>query len=235
MDAPDRGEKYAAIFFDVGGTLLRANPSIGAVYAEVAARYQIDVQAEAVERAARRWFHKMREEELAEGTQHTTSLERARRWWRRLVRLSFGAAADTPRFDDFFEAVFDEFARPERYRTFPEVPATLAGLRAAGYRLGIISNWDARLRPILEGLGLAEAFDPILISGEVGVEKPDRAIYELARQRLGARDGAPLLQVGDHPRDDVAAARAAGFEGRLVNRSAGQTLATTLADLLPPV
>ena len=70
--------------------------------------------------------------------------------WRGLVRESFGAAAHSDRFDEFFDAVFDEFGRAERYRFFSEAQGVLAGLERSGHTLGIISNWDVRLRPVLE-------------------------------------------------------------------------------------
>jgi putative hydrolase of the HAD superfamily len=228
-----RGGPYHTIFFDVGGTLLAPRPSVGAVYAEVAARYGIRVDAEEVEREARREFRARRQRETAAGAPaYTVSLDLARQWWREIVRASFGRAAADPRFEACYQAVFEEFALPARYAIFPEVPQLLDRLAAAGHRLGIISNWDARLRPILEGLGLASRFGTIIISGEAGCEKPARRIYEIARERAGAPEGARLMLVGDSESDDVRGAEAAGFEGRLLDRARGRTLTDVLNDLM---
>lgn len=228
-----RTEPYHTIFFDVGGTLLHPHPSVGEVYAEVAERYDIRMDAAGIEAAARRKFREVRERDSRRGAPaYTVSLALARGWWREIVRASFGAAAGHPRFEAFFQAVFDEFALAERYRMFPEVAPLLDRLAADGHRLGIISNWDARLGPILEGIGLAHRFETIIISGEVGCEKPDTRIYDIARRECGAPPGARLLQIGDSEADDVNGAHAGGFEGRLVRRDRGETLTDTLADLL---
>lgn len=71
----------------------------------------------------------------------------------------------------------------------PDAQALLATLRDKGIRLGVISNTDgldrAGLAPYLPPGFEWSAFDPdlILLSGEVGVEKPDAAIFKLALER----------------------------------------------------
>lgn len=222
------------IFFDVGGTLLQSNPSVGAVYAEVAAKYGINVDAREVERRARRLFFDVEGRKKIDATNspHTVSLEKAKAWWREIVRASFGEEGNHPRFSAFYDEVFEEFGRADRYQLFPEAEALLAELEAAGHRLGIISNWDARLRPVLEGLGLDRRFHAIVISAEVGVEKPNPEIFRIARERAGAPEGARLVHVGDSHIDDLDGANAAGFEGRLIDRRAGRDLRAALEDLL---
>jgi epoxide hydrolase-like predicted phosphatase len=69
--------------------------------------------------------------------------------------------------------------------SFPEEPMLDAVLKArrAGIRTGLISNsWGTRRydRP-----QLAELFDGVVISGEVGIRKPAREIYELGAERVG--------------------------------------------------
>jgi HAD superfamily hydrolase (TIGR01549 family) len=161
-----------------------------------------------------------------------TSPEKAMDYWRAVVRKSFGPAADSPRFEDFFRKVFEEFALPHRFEFFPEVPGVLTALRDRGYRLGIISNWDFRLRPVLAGLGQLDLFHPVVISGEVGREKPDPGIFEIARKMAGAAPADRLLHIGDSPADDYHAALAADFEARLLKRSEGLDLAKLMTDII---
>lgn len=231
---PNSNQRYHTIFLDVGGTLLRAHPSVGAIYAEVARRHDIHLDAKVVEKRMREHFfvHKGSERDKHFTQPHTLSPEVARDFWRELVRVGLGPDADTPRFDPFFEDVFNEFACGDRYCYFPEVERVLARLESAGYRLGLISNWDDRLRRICTEMKLHERFDPIVISAEVGSEKPHREIFDAARDLCGAGPGDLLLQVGDSRRDDYEGAIAAGFHARLVNRMAGETLETALHDLL---
>lgn len=221
---------HHTIFFDVGGTLLTAHPSIGAVYAEVASAYGIQADPEAVENAARGVFRERRSAEIrAGGIPHTTSLDLSRDWWRGVVRASFGPAADSPRFEAFYLDVFEEFAKASRYRPFPEAEEVIGELRSAGRRIGIISNWDLRLRSVLEGLGWDKLFDPILISGEQGVEKPDPRIFHRARELAGAGPEDRMLLIGDSEPDDRDGGERAGFEVSLVRRSRGIDLRAALA------
>ena len=105
-----------------------------------------------------------------------------------------------------------------RFRAYPEVPAALAGLRAAGVRLGIVSNWDVSLHDVLERTELRALVDTVVISAELGVGKPDPAIFRAALDRLGAT-AADAMHVGDSVEHDVEGARAAGLRAILVARN----------------
>jgi 2-haloacid dehalogenase len=69
-----------------------------------------------------------------------------------------------------------------------EIPGTLdvlAELRAAGVRLLALSNWSAETFPVaLERFEFLAWFEGIVISGEVGVNKPDRRIFEYLANRF---------------------------------------------------
>jgi putative hydrolase of the HAD superfamily len=114
--------------------------------------------------------------------------------------------------------VLDALLGAIRFRAYPEVPGVLARLRAGGARLAVVSNWDVSLHDVLERTALRPLVDAVVISAELGVAKPDPAIFRAALDRLGAGpDGA--LHVGDSLEDDVAGARAAGLEAVLVARN----------------
>ena len=88
---------------------------------------------------------------------------------------------------------------------------TLRRLRDAGLRLGIVSNGNAcSQRRKIEALGIAPYFDSIIISGAVGLRKPDPRIFQLGLRAVGA-EAADCWYVGDHPAADIAGARAAGL------------------------
>jgi putative hydrolase of the HAD superfamily len=114
--------------------------------------------------------------------------------------------------------VLDALLGAIRFRAYPEVPDVLARLRAGGARLAVVSNWDVSLHDVLERTGLRPMVDAVVISAELGVAKPDPAIFRAALDRLGAApDGA--VHVGDSLEHDVAGARAAGLEAVLVARN----------------
>ncbi|MFF7727686.1 HAD family hydrolase [Streptomyces sp. NPDC008001] len=97
-------------------------------------------------------------------------------------------------------------------RVSPEhgVMEGLAQMRAADWALVVVTNGAADIqRAKLEQTGLLGAFDALCISGEVGVRKPSREIFEEASRRCGL----PLAgwMVGDNPTTDIGGGRAAGL------------------------
>jgi putative hydrolase of the HAD superfamily len=132
--------------------------------------------------------------------------------------------------------VLDALLAAIRFRAYPEVPDVLGRLRAGGARLAVVSNWDVSLHDVLERTGLRPLVDAVVISAELGVAKPDPAIFRAALDRLGAAaDGA--VHVGDSLEHDVAGARAAGLEAVLVARNgaaapSGVRTVASLAELV---
>jgi len=94
----------------------------------------------------------------------------------------------------------------------PEMVSLVRELRSR-YRLGLLSNAPAASQRWLERLGLLELFDAVVISGLVGVMKPDARIYRLALQRLNLLPQEALF-VDDDPAN-VEGALAVGMEAVL--------------------
>lgn len=88
---------------------------------------------------------------------------------------------------------------------------TLEYCRDRGYPLGLVTNGSRDIQyGKIDRLGLREYFHTIVISGEVGIWKPDPAIYQLALERLGAAAGNTVF-IGDHPVNDIEGAALAGM------------------------
>jgi FMN phosphatase YigB (HAD superfamily) len=66
------------------------------------------------------------------------------------------------------------------------------------------------LRQVLRMEGVAGFFDVLVFSDEVGVRKPERAIFDMAVEKLRAKPGE-VVHIGDDPRSDVWGAKNAGF------------------------
>ncbi len=105
---------------------------------------------------------------------------------------------------------------------FPEVEAELHDLKRR-YRLGLLTNGAPDLqRSKIEGAHLPDVFDAVLISGEVGVGKPEPRVFEVAVAALGA-SVIETVMVGDNPSRDILGARRAGMRSVWINRD-GQRL-----------
>jgi putative hydrolase of the HAD superfamily len=212
-----------ALTFDVGGTFIEPWPSVGHVYAEVAARHgHKDVRPERLN------------QQFAAAWRNKVNFDHSPGSWLELVRETFKGSISRP--EEFFEELYSRFARPEAWRIFEDARPALELLRERGFQLGVISNWDERLRPLLEHLELARYFEAIVISVETGFAKPSPRIFDKAAVLLGLPPRF-ILHVGDSVPEDVNGARAAGFQALLLDRkamsSAVASTTATLTELVP--
>lgn len=105
------------------------------------------------------------------------------------------------------------------WRLFDDALPCLRALRALGLRLAAVTNAAGEhQRAKLGALGLESAFDAVVISGELGVAKPHRAIFRKACCALGVLP-AQAAHVGDRLDTDAEGARDAGLHGVWLDRS----------------
>ncbi len=219
-----------AISFDAGGTLLYPHPSVGIIYAEVMEKHGMNLTPDVIEKAF------VVEFALAQNQQQPGSMQRdSKEWWRILIVRLFIRLNERPAdIDRLFEDLWNTFADPAYWKLFPDARETLIQLRRRGYQLALLSNWDERLRILLDGLGITEYFDAIIISSEVECEKPDRAIFQHLERRLGVA-GHEILHVGDSAVHDIHGAREAGWQSLLVSYSASSNHASRQISTLKEV
>ncbi len=91
------------------------------------------------------------------------------------------------------------------------------GLRHAGVKTALVSNCSHSTRPVVDRLGLEDAFDEVILSFEVRSMKPDAAIYQVALARLGGIEPSRAVFVDDQPGYCDGAA-AVGMATRLILR-----------------
>jgi len=198
-----------AVVFDAVGTVIFPNPGAAVVYAEVAKSHGIAIP-QPDELNARIWAHFRIEEQFDRDNGWITSEARERQRWCNIVNAAIPGASD-----DLFEELFAHFALPSAWRVPREAAAAIAELHECGFILGMGSNYDARLRSVVEGtptlLPLAEH---LVISSEVGYRKPARQFFDAVRQSVGC-EASEILFVGDDIENDVNGANAAGMRGML--------------------
>jgi putative hydrolase of the HAD superfamily len=196
------------VFFDAAGTLIYLPKSVGHHYAYVAQRVGLHLDASALEAAFGRSWKEMPARTATDGPREDDD----KGWWRALVNRVLDQVAPEVREldrDAYFEAVYGHFAEPGVWELFPEVLEVLNALHGR-FELAVISNFDGRLRVILEHLGVTKYFAHVFLSSELGADKPDPAIYHRALQISGAQANASL-HVGDDPERAWEGAAAAGL------------------------
>ena len=139
------------------------------------------------------------------------SLERA--WWRALVAEVMRPADPFERFDQCFAELFDLFRTARGWELDPQARRVLDVLSAEGRMLGVITNFDSRVRDVLRQLGIAPYFRCVILAAEEGVAKPDPAVYLLACARMSTSP-EDVFFVDDSP-GHVDGAREAGMRGCL--------------------
>lgn len=211
-----------AVTFDVGGTLIQPWPSVGHVYAEVAAGHGFA----GLDPAALN-------QRFVEVWKSRGEFEHSHQGWAGLVDATFAGLVDRKPSESFFPELYERFGDPSAWRIHEDVLPTLDELASRGFRLAAVSNWDERLRPLLKALTLDGYFEAVLVSCELYFAKPSGVVFEHALRKLGVTP-AEALHVGDSRREDVEGARSAGLRALLIDRSRppGEGRIQSLSELL---
>ena len=213
-----------AVLFDATGTLIELREAVGVVYARIAAEHGVSIPASRIEEAFAQNFSQAPPLVFPNALpDEVPALERA--WWRELARGTLRAADATARFRDFdafFDAAWAIYASSDAWREASGAREALIALRDVGTAIAVVSNFDRRLSPILEGLGLLTLVDAVILPADAGAAKPDPRIFQYALERLAVPAGEAVF-IGDDAERDLAGARAAGL--RAVDARSLATLA----------
>ena len=190
------GEGRPVIVYDLGGVLIDWNPRH---------LYRKLIEDE----ATMEWFlaevcHTAWNEEQDRGRSFAAAIEEA--------------AARHPEYRPLIEAYFERWAEMMAGEIEGAV-AILEELRTSGHELHALTNWSAETFPhARERFAFLDWFESILVSADVGLIKPDPAIFRLLLERIG-RTPAECIYIDDNPKN-VASAAVLGFDA-LAFRSAG--------------
>jgi putative hydrolase of the HAD superfamily len=212
-DSPD----LKVIFFDAVGTLIEISGCVGEIYGRVAREFGFKAEPRILQLNFERSFRRQPPLAFPAGTPEAALAELERGWWRNLVEAVFTDLGSFPRFDQFFDEIFERFRGREFWRVYDDVAPALTELKRRGFSLGVISNFDTRLYDVLRACSLDHFFDSVHVSTRVGAAKPDSAIFQAALN-YHAVEARKAWHVGDNLREDVEGAIAAGINAALLDR-----------------
>lgn len=202
-----------AILLDALGTLVALAPPAPLLRRELARRFEIDVTDGEAERAigAEIVYYRAHLDE-GRDPQALTALRRrcAEVLWAALPVSGRIAAPDTC-------ALTEALLASLRFTAFADAREALEGLRAAGCRAVVVSNWDVSLVDVLARLRLLPLLDGVVTSAGAGARKPNPAIFQQALV-LAEVGSDRAVHVGDSIEEDVEGARRAGIEPILIRR-----------------
>jgi HAD superfamily hydrolase (TIGR01662 family) len=125
---------------------------------------------------------------------------------RKLATRFLGAEADL----DALEAIAAKYWSYPATALYPDVSPCLKDLRGRGYRLGIIANQPSQVRGAMARDGLVDSFEVWGVSDDLGLQKPDPALFRHAIEVAGVEPGRSAM-VGDRLDYDMAPAANAGM------------------------
>src|SRR6266478_5081981 len=197
-----------AITFDAVGTLFFLNKTVGDHYAYVGREVGLDLDAQKLESAFHAAWQQMPRRPAIDGPRENDD----KGSWRELVGRVFDQVAPSLSEldrDNFFEVAYEHFAEAGVWELYPEVFGVLEKLEPR-FQLGVISNFDGRLRFILKHLGISKFFAHVFVSSEIGADKPDPEIFRRALKIIQLEPDQ-VLHAGDDAERDWKAADAAGL------------------------
>lgn len=196
-----------SVVFDVGGTLIDPVSSVGEIYASVASEHgwtgldakRLDGQFHDAWKSKKEFHYRLED-------------------WEEIVIQSFAGVLEPSACSDIFPTLYRRFEDSSNWLVHEDVVPTLDALAGRGFRLGIISNWDQRLKPLLRALRLERFFEWIFVSCDIGFEKPSSVIFEYALSKMGL-PSERIIYVGDQRDVDVLGARQVGMHSKLIDRN----------------
>lgn len=209
MRWPDRD--LQCLLIDAMGTLVSLAPPAPVLRGELARRFGVEVSLDQARRAIAAEISYYRAH-MGEGRDPPSV-----RALRKRCAQALGAALPASVGELSGDALTDALLASLQFSVFDDAPGALRAARSRGWRVVVVSNWDASLQGVLDRVGIGTWLDRVVTSSGAGASKPDPAIFEYALELAGC-SAAQALHVGDSLAEDVSGARAAGIEAVWLNR-----------------
>lgn len=195
---------HRALLVDAVGTLLAPSQPMAQIYRKIGEKYGV-VYSEDEILNRYRWAYGQ-----PWGRSRLRYVDDGRPFWQFIVSSSTGCSDSK-----YFEELYHYYTTEEAWHLCdPEAEKVFQALRRAGVKTAVVSNFDTRLRPLLQALHCDHWFDAVAVSAEVAAEKPNPTIFLKACELLGVNP-EDAVHVGDDRRNDLWGARDAGCDAWL--------------------
>lgn len=227
------GRRLRLITFDAMNTIIRLKEPVGVIYGRFANTENNlnniwgNISDDVIKTSFRRNFEKYSLSSPCFGySSATPSTISNKKWWTDCVKSTLNDAYNktnkellpSSKLDTVAEKLYEYYKTTDPWILEPSIKSTLAYLKTKGIALGILSNYDTRLREILRNFEIAHYFDVFVLSGELGVEKPNIKIFKFM-ENVFKIDGEEILHIGDDLKKDYFAAKNAGWNGVLYDQN----------------
>ncbi|CAK1554036.1 unnamed protein product [Leptosia nina] len=206
--------KIKLLTFDATNTLLKFCVSPWKYYAEVAEKHGYHVKEEQIKKQFLGTYKILSKTHPNFGRESILW----ENWWRKIVEGTFkDSIDDKDKVKSISNILIEDYKTPKCWCAADGALDLLTHIRNQGIELGVISNFDPRLHEVLHQLNLTTYFKFVLTSYEVGYNKPDKAIFQLAKMQTKFNiSSEECLHIGDDYEKDFEGAKGAGWEAILV-------------------
>ncbi|EMO52105.1 HAD-IA family hydrolase [Leptospira noguchii] len=209
-------QKY--LFLDVGDTILHLKKSAGETYLEILLQTGLQKKENAGETYKKAFIESWQKMQKNSPPEHRDKYQShpggTPGWWKELLEDFLKRVPDQVSIEKAFPIIYHKFADPELWTLDPGFWKLKDYCKKENWGLGAISNWDHRLRALLETKGILEYLNPVIVSAEFGYEKPSPKIFEEA-MRLVRLSGDCLVYCGDKYELDIEVPKSLGWRSYL--------------------
>lgn len=216
------------ISLDLWGTVFTPKASIAEQYYRISSSYGLQKLLESIRADFPKIFNALQNEAPNYG-KHSGSIKSTREWWETLIKRLY-KLGNGPLADRLCAHLVEHFSTSEAYELFPDVTPTLKTLQENSIPIIGATNSDDRVKLVLSSLGVADYFDNVYMSYDLGCAKPDRAFFRAIANSVllhirngGQKSKSPsflenVWHVGDHYNKDFVGAVKSGWNGVLLDR-----------------
>ena len=210
-----------AVFFDFYKTLCVWGQPLAASLKKIAARYRVEIDWERYATARENLYADASASDPATHSLLGTMQEIVESYCEFVRQLGIQEHVEQMTWE-LLQSEHSLFAATSA-TLYADVVPTLQHLRAEGFKLAIVSNWDTPLDPLTERLGIADYFDAIIASHDERVKsaKPDAHIFNYTLEAVGV-SAEEAVHVGDTYEADIVGARDVGIRPILIDRDGTQ-------------
>jgi HAD superfamily hydrolase (TIGR01549 family) len=205
------------VVFDVDGTILQVNPSVGFYYQSILLEHNINIPLIELNKSLSSCWKKLQPEYLCVDDNYITNIENEKSFWFKyihavLIQLTIDIDINSP----CIKQIYHEFSKGYSRKINNKCLTLIKFLITNNIRLGVFTNNDQRTNHVLEELNLARFFYFIETAGSLGYKKPSTNVFKSLENKYNLIPNLTVY-IGNSFELDIQPAKNAGWKSLLID------------------